>query len=113
MPQSRQPMLSKLERQLAISINSYRNSAGANSHITSFFHNPDIASRNLQPKFDSMRRNDNATELRGWQRGKTGYPIVDAGMRELWTTGWMHNRARMVVDLNLGNWTVQNWSFPM
>ena len=35
--------------------------------------------------------------LRAWQRGRTGYPIVDAGMRELWHTGWMHNRVRMVV----------------
>ncbi len=34
--------------------------------------------------------------LRAWQRGKTGYPIVDAGMRELWATGWMHNRVRMI-----------------
>jgi deoxyribodipyrimidine photo-lyase len=36
-------------------------------------------------------------KLRVWQRGRTGYPIVDAGMRELWTTGWMHNRVRMIV----------------
>jgi deoxyribodipyrimidine photo-lyase len=35
--------------------------------------------------------------LRAWTRGKTGYPLVDAGMRELWRTGWMHNRVRMVV----------------
>lgn len=35
--------------------------------------------------------------LRAWQIGKTGYPLVDAGMRQLWTTGWMHNRVRMVV----------------
>jgi deoxyribodipyrimidine photo-lyase len=35
--------------------------------------------------------------LRAWQRGRTGYPLVDAGMRELWATGWMHNRVRMVV----------------
>jgi deoxyribodipyrimidine photo-lyase len=35
--------------------------------------------------------------LRAWQKGLTGYPIVDAGMRELWTTGWMHNRVRMIV----------------
>jgi len=35
--------------------------------------------------------------LRAWQRGRTGYPIVDAGMRELWHTGWMHNRVRMIV----------------
>ena len=37
------------------------------------------------------------TRCEAWQRGRTGYPIVDAGMRELWTTGWMHNRVRMIV----------------
>ncbi|MBB4859769.1 deoxyribodipyrimidine photo-lyase [Novosphingobium chloroacetimidivorans] len=37
-----------------------------------------------------------AADLRAWQRGRTGYPIVDAGMRQLWTTGWMHNRVRMI-----------------
>ena len=53
--------------------------------------------------------------LSAWQRGATGYPIVDAGMRELWTTGWMHNRVRMIVasflikDL-LSDWrTGENW----
>jgi deoxyribodipyrimidine photo-lyase len=39
---------------------------------------------------------DDAAGLEAWQRGRTGYALVDAGMRELWTTGWMHNRARMV-----------------
>jgi deoxyribodipyrimidine photo-lyase len=73
------------------------------------FHNPDIASRNLQPKFDTMRWNDNATELRAWQQGKTGYPIVDAGMRELWTTGWMHNRVRMVVASFLVKHLLFDW----
>jgi deoxyribodipyrimidine photo-lyase len=40
---------------------------------------------------------DDPAALRAWQRGATGIPIVDAGMRELWQTGWMHNRVRMVV----------------
>jgi len=40
---------------------------------------------------------NDASALQAWQRGRTGYPIVDAGMRELWTTGWMHNRVRMIV----------------
>ena len=35
-------------------------------------------------------------ELEAWQKGRTGYPIVDAGMRQLWATGWMHNRVRMI-----------------
>jgi len=40
---------------------------------------------------------DQSDALRAWQRGETGYPIVDAGMRQLWQTGWMHNRVRMIV----------------
>jgi deoxyribodipyrimidine photo-lyase len=60
------------------------------------FHNHGLATRNYNPRFDAFpwRRDDAA--LKAWQRGLTGYPIVDAGMRELWTTGWMHNRVRMI-----------------
>lgn len=61
------------------------------------YHNPKIASQNLQPKFDAMRWRRDPAALKAWQQGKTGYPLVDAGMRELWDTGWMHNRVRMVV----------------
>ncbi|MBV1703262.1 MAG: deoxyribodipyrimidine photo-lyase [Hyphomicrobiales bacterium] len=58
---------------------------------------PDLSTRNFQRKFDSMPwRNADPTALRTWQRGRTGYPIVDAGMRELWSTGTMHNRVRMI-----------------
>jgi deoxyribodipyrimidine photo-lyase len=61
------------------------------------YHNPEIAVQNLNRRFDGMPWRTDADALRAWQLGKTGYPIVDAGMRELWTTGWMHNRVRMVV----------------
>jgi deoxyribodipyrimidine photo-lyase len=47
--------------------------------------------------------------LRAWQRGRTGYPLVDAGMRELWTTGWMHNRVRMVVASFLVKHLLSRW----
>jgi deoxyribodipyrimidine photo-lyase len=58
---------------------------------------PDLATRNLQYAFDAFPwRHDEAARA-AWQRGRTGYPIVDAGMRELWHTGVMHNRVRMVV----------------
>lgn len=61
------------------------------------FHYPDIAEQNFNKKFDALEwRNDAAFET-AWQRGLTGYPLVDAGMRQLWQTGWMHNRVRMVV----------------
>lgn len=61
------------------------------------YHFPDLPERNLQSKFDHFPWEDNADWLHAWQHGKTGYPIVDAGMRELWQTGSMHNRVRMIV----------------
>ena len=60
------------------------------------YHHPDLAERNFQPRFDPLRWRTDRRGLQAWQRGRTGYPIVDAGMRELWATGWMHNRVRMV-----------------
>jgi deoxyribodipyrimidine photo-lyase len=49
------------------------------------------------------------TLLQAWQRGQTGYPIVDAGMRELWTTGWQHNRVRMITASFLVKHLLQPW----
>ncbi len=60
------------------------------------FHFPHTATEPLRAEFASFPWQDNPKRLRAWQRGQTGYPIVDAGMRELWRTGWMHNRARMI-----------------
>ena len=60
---------------------------------------PDYGSRNAKAQFDALpwRSGPQAeADLAAWQRGQTGYPIVDAGMRELWHTGWMHNRVRMI-----------------
>jgi deoxyribodipyrimidine photo-lyase len=70
---------------------------------------PDLASRNLQPRFDDFpwKRDDKA--LAAWQRGRTGYPIIDAGMRELWHTGVMHNRVRMVVASFLVKHLLIDW----
>jgi deoxyribodipyrimidine photo-lyase len=65
-----------------------------NYHV--LYHHPDLAERNFQSRFDPLRWRADSRGLSAWQRGQTGYPIVDAGMRELWTTGWMHNRVRMV-----------------
>lgn len=58
---------------------------------------PDLPERPLRPEFALFPWQDNETHLNAWQRGQTGFPIVDAGMRQLWQTGWMHNRVRMVV----------------
>ncbi|PTM42978.1 deoxyribodipyrimidine photo-lyase [Bosea sp. 124] len=60
------------------------------------FHNPDLATRNFNPRFDAFPWHPDKAALKAWQRGLTGYPIVDAGLRQLWTTGWMHNRVRMI-----------------
>ncbi len=58
---------------------------------------PKLHEENFKEKFDDFPWQDDATALRAWQTGQTGYPIVDAGMRQLWQTGWMHNRVRMIV----------------
>jgi len=61
------------------------------------YHFPETPLEPLRPEFDSFPWADDPQGLEAWQNGRTGYPIVDAGMRELWATGWMHNRVRMIV----------------
>ncbi|MCK8463928.1 DNA photolyase family protein [Aliiroseovarius sp. S1339] len=61
------------------------------------FHNQNLVDTEFQPKFRAFPWQYDQPALTAWQRGQTGYPIVDAGMRELWQTGYMHNRVRMVV----------------
>lgn len=58
---------------------------------------PGIPDTPLDARFASFPWRTDKAGLRAWQRGRTGYPIVDAGMRQLWQTGWMHNRVRMIV----------------
>jgi deoxyribodipyrimidine photo-lyase len=70
---------------------------------------PDLAKRNLQPAFDGFPWRHDEQALRAWQRGQTGYPIVDAGMRQLWHTGVMHNRARMVAASFLVKHLLIDW----
>jgi deoxyribodipyrimidine photo-lyase len=73
------------------------------------FHNPDLATANYNKAFDAFAWAPDAANLTLWQRGKTGYPLVDAGMRELWQTGWMHNRVRMVVASFLVKHLLIDW----
>ena len=68
------------------------------------FYNPDLPMKNLQSRFDSFPWSKNDKFLSAWKTGKTGYPIVDAGMRQLYETGYMHNRLRMIV----GSFLVKN-----
>jgi len=60
------------------------------------YHYPNLPTANWKPAFDAYPWRDSADDLRAWQQGQTGYPMVDAGLRELWTTGTMHNRVRMI-----------------
>lgn len=69
------------------------------------YHNPNMKWENLQPRFNEFPWTaDHTKEFKAWQSGQTGYPIIDAAMRELWQTGYMHNRCRMIV----GSFLVKN-----
>lgn len=63
----------------------------------SLYHFPNLTQSNIKSQFDRFpwRRDDESVSL--WQQGQTGFPLIDAGMRELWQTGYMHNRVRMIV----------------
>ncbi len=61
------------------------------------YHFPETPHRPLQDKYADFPWDDNPDGLRRWQKGQTGYPLIDAGMRQLYQTGWMHNRVRMIV----------------
>jgi deoxyribodipyrimidine photo-lyase len=73
---------------------------------------PHYGKANGRPKFDALPwRTGKAAgaDLKAWQTGRTGYPIVDAGMRQLWTTGWMHNRVRMITASFLVKHLLIDW----
>jgi len=72
-------------------------------------HNPNLERKNFQRAFDHFPWMSDKRELRLWQRGATGYPIVDAGMRELWQTGTMHNRVRMIAASFLTKHLLIDW----
>ncbi|MBL8543981.1 MAG: deoxyribodipyrimidine photo-lyase [Hyphomonadaceae bacterium] len=73
------------------------------------YHCPTLPERNWRSQFDAMPWADDEPALEAWQRGRTGYPLVDAAMRELWNTGTMHNRARMVVASFLVKHLMIDW----
>lgn len=70
---------------------------------------PRYADENGRPKYDSLPWRRAPKDLKAWQRGRTGYPIVDAGMRQLWTLGWMHNRVRMIAASFLVKHLLIDW----
>jgi len=73
------------------------------------YHFPRMPSDPLRQQYAGFPWRKDQKVLKAWQRGQTGYPIVDAGMRELWHTGWMHNRVRMIVASFLVKHLLQPW----
>lgn len=74
------------------------------------FHDGELTSLSWKRDFEALSwREPSSTELKAWRRGETGYPIVDAGMRQLWTTGWMHNRVRMIAASFLTKHLLTHW----
>tara|TARA_B100000035_G_scaffold271658_1_gene246610 strand:+ start:2002 stop:3405 length:1404 start_codon:yes stop_codon:yes gene_type:complete len=74
------------------------------------YHFPHVVDTNLQQKFDNFKWLDNMDHLKSWQNGVTGYPLIDAGMRQLYETGYMHNRVRMIVGSFLVKNLMLHWS---
>jgi deoxyribodipyrimidine photo-lyase len=74
------------------------------------YHFPHTAERNLDPRFDTFDwAREDAVTIGRWRAGRTGVPIIDAGMRQLWNSGWMHNRVRMLVASFLTKNLRQHW----
>ena len=73
------------------------------------YHFRDLGHRPFQEKFERFPWSDDPSSLRAWQRGRTGYPWIDAGMRQLWVTGWIHNRVRMGVASFLSKHLLLPW----
>ncbi|MET0528116.1 MAG: deoxyribodipyrimidine photo-lyase [Microvirga sp.] len=70
---------------------------------------PHLPVRSHSPRFESFPWIADKAAFEAWQKGRTGYPIVDAGMRQLWRTGWMHNRVRMIVASFLVKHLLTDW----
>lgn len=76
---------------------------------TLLFYNPDLASKNYKSEYDQFPWDSDAAKVEAWRHGQTGYPFVDAGMRQLWQTGWQHNRVRMVCASFLIKHLLTDW----
>lgn len=73
------------------------------------YHQPRTVDAPLREEFEKVAWSKDRSALKRWQQGRTGYPIVDAGLRELWVTGWMHNRVRMIVGSFLTKDLLIDW----
>jgi deoxyribodipyrimidine photo-lyase len=77
--------------------------------IHRLWHHPAMPEEPSRPEFAAMPWRNDPVALEAWRRGRTGYPIVDAGMRQLWSAGWMHNRVRMIVASFLTKHLLIDW----
>jgi deoxyribodipyrimidine photo-lyase len=75
------------------------------------WHFPHVATGCFRPPYDALQWENNERLFKAWCEGRTGYPIVDAGMRQLNTTGWMHNRVRMIVAMFLTKDLLISWQW--
>lgn len=73
------------------------------------FYNSELATQNFKSAFDNFEWSSDEAKVEAWRRGQTGYPLIDAGMRELWQTGWQHNRVRMVCASFLIKHLLTDW----
>ena len=80
-----------------------------NAHL--IFHFPSFCDGPFKQEFNNFPWTNDQELLKKWQKGRTGFPIVDAGMRQLWNTGWMHNRVRMITASLLVKHLLVDWKF--
>ena len=80
-------------------------------YISILFHFPYVSKKAFNPKYQNIQWSNNTAEFEAWKVGRTGMPIVDAAMRQLLATGWMHNRARMIVASFLVKDLLINWQW--
>lgn len=104
-------------------LNSFMNNATQGSGMDTFLselgwrefayhtlhHFPRVTDQPLNPRYEAFPWRNDQRLLQAWQQGETGFPIIDAGMRQLWHTGWMHNRVRMIVASFLTKNGLQPW----
>ncbi len=74
------------------------------------YHFPHMPAENFQERFNKFPWDNSTKTLKAWQAGETGYPVVDAAMRELWQTGYMHNRARLIAGSFLTKHLLISWT---
>ena len=79
--------------------------------IQILYHFPKVVSENFKPKYNGIKWRNNAADFEKWKKGETGYPLVDAGMKELNETGYMHNRVRMITAGFLCKHLMINWQW--